>query len=124
MLLLTCLEYDNGDGQVTAIVESTDLTLPGDQEDPCTGHRTEFELQHVREHDVAVTDPRFSGLGNPPQTIVDPDAAGSVESVTDELSHVTAFATYDDFNMPHQRDRRTRQHVVLDIRRQRECLKP
>lgn len=97
ILLLTCFEYD-GDGLVTATVESTDLQLPAEVDDPCTGNRREFEYNSYGNL-VAVTDPRFSGLGSPPQTVFDPDIAGRAESVTDELSHTTS-TVYDDFDKP------------------------
>ncbi|MEX2392245.1 MAG: RHS repeat-associated core domain-containing protein [Dehalococcoidia bacterium] len=97
-LLLTCFEYANGDGLVTAIVESTDLQLPADADDPCTGNETELEYDSYG-NAVAFSDPRFSGQATPPQTILDPDIVGRVESVTDELSHSTTVS-FDNFNMP------------------------
>lgn len=98
IMMLTCFEYGNSDGQVTAVVESTNLTLPGSATDPCTGNKTTYEYDATGNLE-AVTDPRFSGQMTPPQTVLDPDDGGRVLSVTDELSHVSS-ATYDDFNMP------------------------
>ncbi len=98
ILMLTCYEHEDGDGLVTAVVESTDLELPEEADDPCTGHRTEFEYD-ANGSPSAVTDARFTGQVDPPQTIIDADDAGRVLSITDELAHSREM-TYSNAGLP------------------------
>lgn len=92
---LTCFERDDA-GQLTGLVESTDLVVPPAPMDPCTGHKTKFEYDQYGNL-TAVIDPRFSSQPTPPQTTFTYDLGGRMHTVTNELDEVTTY-TYDDQN--------------------------
>ena len=92
---LTCFERDAA-GQLTALVESTDLVVPPGPTDPCTSHQTEFEYDQYGNL-TALIDPRFSSQPTPPKTTFTYDLGGRMLSVTNELAEVTDY-TYDAQN--------------------------
>ena len=95
ILLLTCYEYD-ADGLVTAVVESTNLTVPQDPDDPCTGNKTEFGYDDYG-NVTNVVDPRFSGQQTPPTKTFTYDLGGRTLTATNELDHTVTY-TYDEKN--------------------------
>ncbi len=92
---LTCFERDTA-GQVTAVVESTNLTLPSSPTGACTGNKTLFEYDAYG-NQTGVIDPRFSAQPTPPKTVLTYDLGGRMETMTNELNHTTHY-TYDGQN--------------------------
>ncbi len=83
-----CFTVDDT-GLVTELIESTTLT-------DCTGNTTEFDYDDYG-NQTAVTDPRFSGHQDPPQTTFTYDLGGRLLTSTNELGHTTTYA-YDAQN--------------------------